>query len=472
MKMRNKRRERAVTLIVLGATGDLMARKIVPSLFHLWRRGSLAAPLRVIGFSRRDLSSEDFRKRIAEILSAHSHIKASRAEIARFARIFLYVRGVFDAPASYRALAQTLRKQDGPAASHRIFYLAVPPHLYETILTRLASSGLARSRRARWSRIIVEKPFGRDLKTAVALEELLASFFEEKQIYRIDHYLAKEMLQNILAFRFSNNLFGSWWGRALIERVDIKLLERIGVEHRGAFYDGIGALRDVGQNHLLQMLALIAMEQPARFDARAIRTQRARILETLHKPAEREVVRQTARAQYRGYRRIEGVSEDSSTETYFRAQFSLTHPAWRGVPFFTESGKRMGRPEKSITVTFRHSRPCLCPPGTHRRNTIVFSIEPRERITISLSAKKPGHAWEIEQREFVLPLRRTRARAQYTEEYEKLLLDCIMGDQTLFLSTREVRAMWRVIDPILSAWNRNLVPLRLYKSDTREAQRT
>jgi 6-phosphogluconate dehydrogenase len=293
--------------------------------------------------------------------------------------------------------------------------------------------------------------------------------FREEQIYRIDHYLAKEALQNILTFRFANDIFENVWSSEYIERIDIRGWETLGVESRGNFYDGIGALRDVGQNHLLQMLALITMDHPGSLSSEAIRRARFDLVQQLRLPNETHVRQRTFRAQYEGYQTIAGVQPDSKTETYFKAEVGLVHPKWRGVPVMIEWGKRMGEVKKDIVVTFKHVTPCLCPPEGHRQNTVTFSLEPEEKISVSLWAKQPGLSYQMAPKSLEFSLRGTEQRTQYVEEYEKLLLDAVQGDQTLFVSTEEVRAMWQAVDPIVEAWQKDVVPLAMYKPDTNEA---
>ncbi|MBN2247622.1 MAG: glucose-6-phosphate dehydrogenase [Coriobacteriia bacterium] len=460
----------ATILVVFGATGDLMARKIVPSLFHLERQGLLHPRLRVIGFSRRDWSDTDFRDRVQEILSERYK---DTAPLEPFLERFSYRRGTFADSAAYDALAQDI---GGVAAGwggcvDKLFYLAVPPENYQTILGNLSSSGLTSvcDPESGYTRVLIEKPFGHDVDSSKALDELLASLFREEQIYRIDHYLAKEMLQGILAFRFHNDLLESTWNRHGVERIDISLLETIGVEKRGRFYDGVGALRDVGQNHLLQMLALVTMDQPLSLDADGIRTARATLLETLRPPLPHEVARSSYRAQYEGYRDIEGVDPDSTTETYFRLETTMAGPRWAGVPVSFESGKRIAPgPLKRIVVTFRHRHPCLCGDGPHLTNRVVFTLEPDDTISISFWAKRPGFEYEVEERAFDFALYEKTEKLQYVEEYAKLLYDAVRGDQTSFVSTDEIRAMWRFTDPVVDAWRDGIVPLETYDPDTQQ----
>ncbi|OGH11768.1 MAG: hypothetical protein A2857_04720 [Candidatus Levybacteria bacterium RIFCSPHIGHO2_01_FULL_36_15] len=458
--------------IIFGATGDLMSKKIVPAFFHLYKKNKLPKLFKIIGFSRRNLTVDQFRGFVMTLLENQIAHK-DKDLFKKFLSLFLYQQGGFDRIKSYNQLAQVLGKtdKDWSVCSNKLFYLAVPPHFNKTIFEHLKTSGLTIpcGPEEGWTRVIVEKPFGKDLKTAEELDTLLGKLFKEEQIYRIDHYLAKEMMQNILSFRFANNLFEEVWNNNFIERIDIRLLESIGVEKRGAFYDGIGALRDVGQNHLLQMLALITMDQPENFESNAVRKKRAEILKTLRILPEDEIKHHTFRAQYKGYRQITGVNPDSSTETYFKTVAYLTFSRWIGVPVFLESGKRLPR-KKEIVVTFKHPIPCLCPPNVpeHYQNKIIFSLEPREEIKIQFWSKKPGLEFEMEKRTLNFLFRREKQKTQYVEEYEKLLLDCIAGNQLLFISTDEVKPSWKYIDPIVTAWRKNLVPLEIYKPDSKK----
>ncbi len=459
-------------IVIFGTTGDLMARKVAPSLYHLRSKGVLPDRFRVVGYSRREWSDDDLRAHVGGILAERAS-GADPDDIKAFLGEFTYSRGEFHDKEGYACLAQRLERIDAEwgVCANKLFYLAVPPEHYATIFTHLAESGLTRScgGDGGWTRVLVEKPFGNDAETSAELDETLGRLFREEQIYRIDHYLAKEMLQGVLNFRFMNNLFETSWNRDAIESIDVVLHETLGVEKRGWFYDGVGALRDVGQNHLLQMLALVTMERPGTSDAAAIRQARAAaIRETLRPLTAEEVARDSYRAQYDGYRTIEGVDHDSETETYFRLRTRLRGPRWAGVPVTFESGKRIGQVRKEIAVTFRHPSPCMCQPGQHYKNQVVFTLEPTDTIKIVFWAKKPGFDYEVERREFNFFLYEKEEKAQYVEEYAKLLLDAIRGDQTLFLSTDEIRAMWEFIDPVTTAWEAGAVPLDTYAPDTLE----
>jgi glucose-6-phosphate 1-dehydrogenase len=458
--------------VVLGVTGDLTAKKIAPALFSLYEKKLLPPKFEFVGVSRREWDDHDLREHIRAIL----HVKAAHASeksINGFLKLVTYGKVQFDKLTDYEVLADKLKAIDDRwgVCTNKLFYLSVPPQFYDEIFEKLHKSHLTDpcSPEEGWTRVVVEKPFGSDEKTAKALDAHLAKLFREEQIYRIDHYLAKETFQNILAFRFFNNLFEHDWGNGLIEKMYIREWENVGAEDRGSFYENVGALRDVGQNHLLQMLALTAMDRPRDLSADGIRESRAAILETLDRMNAEEVKKFSFRAQYDGYRKIKGVAANSNVETYFRIRASLSHPRWVGVPIILEAGKRLAKPNEDevteIEIILKHPVPCFCPPGIHYKNKIIFRQDPKESITIHFWAKKPGFELVLEERTFEFELRQSARKAQYTEEYEKLLLDCIAGDQTLFVSSPEIAAMWRFIDPIMNGWKKNIVPLRHYTPD-------
>jgi len=469
----NKTHTFPTIIVILGATGDLMTRKIVPAFYNLFIQKKLPTLTHIIGFSRRDIDTPQFRELVRTMMKNHG-VASSEKELERFISIFSYQQGTFTDNKKFKDLATRLGHIDGEwkTCANKLFYLAVPPEYYENIFHELSETGLTKpcGPNEGWTRVLVEKPFGKNAHTAQKLDELLGTLFKEEQIYRIDHYLAKEMLQNIINFRFANNLFEKNWNGRAIEKVEIRLFETLGVEKRGKFYDGIGALRDVGQNHLLQMLALVTMKQPQNISADSIRTCRAELLSFLMPPLSQLISKASYRAQYAGYQQIKDVVAHSNTETYFKITLFLNHPDWIGVPFILESGKRMKEVKKEIVITFRHPTPCLCPQGApHMQNKIIFALEPKEGIYISFFSKKPGVKNQVEERKFDFLLRENGKRTQYVEEYEKLLLDAIQGDQTLFVSTAEVKEMWRVIDPFIEEWGKNETPLNSYPPDSDDA---
>jgi glucose-6-phosphate 1-dehydrogenase len=458
-------------LVIFGGTGDLMAKKVLPALFHLFEKDKLPTFFRVIGVARKELSDVDYRNFVMHALKEHKDImKTTSSRTKSFSELFFYHRGFVKNLEDYETLASRLGKVDDEwkTCSNKLFYLGVPPNLYESTFRNLAKSGLTKpcGLKEGWTRVIIEKPFGSDLKSARRLCRILCSLFKQEQLYIVDHYLGKEMIQNILFFRFANSFFDGFWNNKFVDHIEVRLLEDIGVEGRGKFYDSVGALRDVGQNHLLQMLALSTMDNPVRFEPEAIRTNRAKILQRLRTPTDREIHRLTFRAQYIGYKEVEGVQPDSSTETYFKTVAFLDSPRWQGVPILLESGKRLGTPKKEVAVYLKHPSPCLCPKELrgHLGSRIVFSVEPKKSIEMYLQSKEPGFITEVGEKKFSCVFKDESKKIQYVEEYEKLLFDCVAGDQTFFVSIEEVEAAWRFVDPIQKAWKKGLVPLSQYEA--------
>jgi len=373
-------------LVVFGTTGDLMTRKVLAALAYLCVSERLPDRFRVIGWGRRGWDDAHLRAHVASILDAYEGIKPEGEAREDFISRFVYHDGKFDDDEAYQALAGRMKAGDDEwgVCSNKLFYLAVPPEHYTAILQNLANSGLTQpcSDETGYTRVLVEKPFGKDAASAQDLDELLGSLFRESQIYRIDHYLAKEMLQGIMSFRFSNALFEPSWNAESISSIEILLRESIGVEGRGAFYDGVGALRDVGQNHLLQMLALVTMDKPDDLSADSIRAARLALLQNLQPMVADEIELRTFRAQYDGYTEVEGVDPASDTETYFRIETMLTGRRWGGVPVVMGSGKRLGSALKQIEVTFKRMPGCLCDGEQSFENVVTFQLEPEESIRI------------------------------------------------------------------------------------------
>jgi glucose-6-phosphate 1-dehydrogenase len=449
--------------VVFGVTGDLARRYLIPALFRLYADRLLPKLFQIVGFSRREMSRREFQKYVAGVLS-----KENREEVKKFTDLCTYTSGFFEKPEGYDRLAKLFGMRDGEwmACSNKLFYLAVPPTYYHDILRNLKSSGLSKpcSPEEGWTRIIVEKPFGRDRKTAEALDAYLGKLFKEEKIYRIDHYLGKETVQNILAFRFSNSFFEPLWNRDHIESINLQFLESLGLEGRGSFFDGIGAFRDVGQNHLCQFLAHFTMDNPGTFSAEAIRRERFAVLRHLSIPDAKTINQTARRGQYEGYTGEKGVDPKSQTETYFHIKAFINTPRWAGVPIYFEGGKYMPETKVQVVVTLKHPTPCFCPPGSdHKyRNVIRYEIKPQEGVFTAFWVKKPGHEMVLEEREFSFKYREENASRESVSAYAKLVLDAISGNQTLFVSTEETMASWRFVDPVLEAWQKNKTPLVIY----------
>jgi len=467
-RKRNMKTKRPTILVIFGATGDLVAKKALPALFSLYQDRHLPDTMHFVAFSRRDWETEDYREYAAKLIS-----EGSKEARRNFLELFSHVRGEFDSRESYKTLSDDLHRHDEmyETCANKLFYLAVPPEYYNTIFEELSRSGLTKPCGASghtnaWTRVLVEKPFGKNLDTARALDEKLGKLFSEDQIYRIDHYLGKEMLQNILVFRFSNNLLEDSWNNKYVEKITVRFLESGGVETRGAFYDGVGALRDVGQNHILQMLALSTMNAPSSLSSEAIRQERSEVLKKLANPIPEKLANNSYRAQYEGYTDAEGVSKGSQTETYFKLVTHIDSPRWRGVPVILEAGKALPEDRKEIVIDFKRPAPCFCPPDEREgfKNKVIFSMEPDNKITVDLWAKSPGIELNFVKRVFELPF--SHGEEREADAYERLLIDAINGDQTLFVSTPEVNSMWEFVDPILAAWSQGVVPLERYKKNS------
>ncbi len=442
--------QRPLTVTILGATGDLTQRKLMPALAALASRGALGDRFTVVGFSRRPLDTEGYRRFLTKSISNLGH---------HFLAHLTYVQGDLTVRADYRRLAENIFTIDArwKTCADKIFYLATPPNHYEVILRHLHASGVvtACERAGGRVRIAIEKPFGRDLATAQKLDALLGKLFPEHEIYRVDHYLGKETVQNILNFRFSNAFTEPTWTRDHITRIEARLWEAKPLVGRGEFYDVTGALRDVGQNHLLQLLALMLADNPISHDSAALQAAKATILEALPILGIADIRRRTARAQYRRYRRTPGVSRDSKMETYFRVVTELNHPRYAGIPMVLEAGKGMARDLVEIRIIFREPVNCYCQ-GPHQTNEIVYRIQPDEGIEIQFLIKQPGQRDELRTERFNFTYRESFGNA-----YERILLDIVRGDQMLFVSTREILASWRFITPIVRAWAKGAAPLQL-----------
>ncbi|OGZ45739.1 MAG: glucose-6-phosphate dehydrogenase [Candidatus Ryanbacteria bacterium RIFCSPHIGHO2_01_FULL_48_27] len=450
--------EAPTVFVIFGAFGDLSEQKLLPALFDLWQKKMLPKQFRIVGFSRRDARDADVQA-FASSAIAHKHKGKTPRGVAAFCAHLHYVHGIFEDPYAYERVAEALVAIDEQfgVCSNKLFYLAVPPNTYGTIFENLAHSGLTIpcGGNKGWTRILVEKPFGRDLATAQKLDVTLGLLFKEEQIFRIDHYLAKENLQNILAFRFSNALFEPLWRKGYIEKVEVRLWETAGIGRRGGFYEDIGALRDVGQNHMLQMLALVAMDDPQTIDPSAIRAARARALVALRPIHAAAMADHVVRGQYQSYRREAHVDADSRTETYVRIKAYVDNERWSGVPFYLEAGKRMKENRVDITLFFKKAPSwirALDAVAEVPANTLTFRIQPDEGIILTFLAKRPGFGMALESKSLSFSYGSARGRTKSLEAYERILFDCIQGDQTLFASTAEVAASWGYITPILTAW--------------------
>ncbi|MGH9907455.1 MAG: glucose-6-phosphate dehydrogenase, partial [Pyrinomonadaceae bacterium] len=459
-------------VVIFGALGDLTRRKLVPALFHLACTGCTSDQFTVLGVGRDELSDDHFRKRmLAAVTGSKEMGEFSDEQWQQFAQRMYYVAGQLDDPQAYSRIAARLEKMQAEAgvSTNRMFYLATPPSLAPTIVAELGRTGLAKDEKG-WSRIVVEKPFGRDLASARALNEHIAAVFDEHQVYRIDHYLGKDTVQNILVFRFGNSLFEPVWNRNYVDYVEITAAESLGIGSRGAYYEESGALRDMVANHLLQLLALTAMEPPVAIDANSVREEKAQVWRSIRPMTPEDVTEKTVRGQYGpgkidgdlvpGYREEKNVAADSSTETFVAIEFRIENWRWAGVPFYVRTGKRLLRPLTEIAIHFKRTPQALfarTPDDRIEPNVIALRIQPDEGITITFGAKRPGTQMRTGtvQMDFRY---RTAFGARSPSAYETLLLDVMRGDGTLFTRRDGVEAQWKLITPIEEAWAKQPPP--------------
>jgi glucose-6-phosphate 1-dehydrogenase len=456
-------------IVIFGATGDLTSRKILPAIYNLRRAGLLPPETSVLGFSRRPLSDADFRKMTRESLDAHSRVKPEEGLWHDFAEGVFYEPGQFSDKAAFRDLAEKLEQIDAARGTrmNRMFYLATPPSAYEEIVANLGHAGLNKQgEREGWARIVVEKPFGHDLESARHLNDALVSVFDESQIYRIDHYLGKETVRNLLIFRFGNGIFEPLWNRRYVDHVQITVSEDLGVEGRGAFYEEAGASRDILQNHLLQLLTLVAMEPPIAFEADALRDEKVRVLRAIDPNwSEAHVRGNVVRGQYTagwvgdkhvvGYREEEEVAPDSKVETYVGLKLEVQNWRWADVPFYVRTGKRLSRRATEIAIQFKLPPLMLfgesaTPPEP---NLLALRIQPDEGIMLRFAAKVPELGLDVRSvnMDFTYGLAFTR---DAPEAYETLLLDAMLGDASLFTRADEVEAAWGIVSPIIEQWQK------------------
>jgi glucose-6-phosphate 1-dehydrogenase len=450
-------------VVIFGVSGDLSKRKLIPALYNLTASGALPDKFSVVGITRGGATEEELKERFRESTSQFGRQKPLDPAVwNRFASAMSFVSGNIDDAAAYPALKEALSEIDRQRGTkgNRIFYLATPPELFPVVLKNLAQSGLIypasdSSPKKPWSRVVIEKPFGRDVESARALNRLVGECLDESQTFRIDHYLGKETVQNILVFRYGNSLFEPLWNRKYIDHVEITAAERIGVEKRGRFYDNTGVLRDIVQNHLLQVLALCAMEPPVSFGADDVRNEKVQLLRSLRPITGEAVPHEVVRAEYRGYRQEEGVSFDSRTPTYVALKVMIDNWRWQGVPFYLRAGKKLAAQVTEVSIHFQPVPSYLFP---HKQgcqevepNVLTLRIQPDEGISLRFVAKIPGDHLSVGNVQMNMSYADTFGRS-LSEAYERLLLDCMRGDATLFARRDEVDEAWRFVTPILEAW--------------------
>ncbi|HXY00383.1 MAG TPA: glucose-6-phosphate dehydrogenase [Candidatus Limnocylindrales bacterium] len=453
-------------IILFGASGDLAKRKVIPAMYDLAQNKSLGERYAILGFARTPMTDESFRASIGEAAKTISEVgPINPAKWDEFASNLHYCPGDYADNKSYADLASRLAEIDAAKqlGGNRLFYLSTPPEVYPDIIEHLGRAGLARpSTPGSWVRVIIEKPFGRDLSSARELNKIVLNVFEEKQIYRIDHYLGKDTVQNLLVLRFGNGIFEPLWNRNYVDHVQITASETLGVERRGGFYETAGALRDMIQSHVLQLTSLVAVEPPASFDATAVRNEKLKVLQSI-RPFNLEMVAQSVvRGQYApgklgdktvtGYRAEPGVSQSSRTETFVSMRLLIDNWRWAGVPFYLRTGKRLAKRTTEIMIQFRRAPHIVFREREVQPNRLILNIQPDEGICVSFGAKKPGTEMSIGTVAMNFSYREGFGGASRSA-YATLLNDCLRGDATLFDRGDSVEAAWSLLEPILDVWS-------------------
>ncbi|MBC7592912.1 MAG: glucose-6-phosphate dehydrogenase [Kineosporiaceae bacterium] len=453
------------SIVIFGITGDLARRKLLPAIYDLTNRGLLPPGFALIGFARHDTSIKDFVSDVRDAVKAGARTPWRENIWKQMAAGLRFVGGAFDEDESWERLVTRLQEIDderGTGGNHA-FYLSTPPTLFPMIIARLKKHGLAEAGNA-WRRVVIEKPFGHNLNSAQELNALLSDVFPRENVFRIDHYLGKETVQNILAFRFANGMFEPIWNSNYVDHVQITMAEDIGIGSRAGYYDGIGAARDVIQNHLLQLMALVAMEEPVSFNAYSLRIEKQKILANARPPERMDL--HTAHAQYAegwaggeevpGYLQEQDIPADSTTETFAAMRIDIATRRWAGVPFYLRAGKRLGRRVTEVAVVFK--RAPHQPFGSNDveelgQNSLVMRIQPDEGVTLRFGAKVPGTAMEI--RDVNMDFAYGGAFVESSPEaYERLILDVLLGDPPLFPQLEEVELAWKILDPVIEYWAR------------------
>jgi glucose-6-phosphate 1-dehydrogenase len=455
-------------IVIFGATGDLTHRKILPALYNLHRAGLLPPESSIVGFARRPFTDESFRAEMRKAVEKHSRVPISEAIWDGFAEGIRYQQGNFEDPGAFKGLAEQLESIDAERGTqgNRLFYLATPPSTYVEIIQNLGRSGLARQGRDSWARVVIEKPFGRDLESARDLNYQVLQVVDESQVYRIDHYLGKETVRNILVFRFANGIFEPVWNRRYVDHVQITVAEDLGVEGRGAFYEEAGAARDILQNHMLQLLSVVAMEPPINFEAESLRDEKARVLRAIDPEQTDDRIREDiVRGQYTagwvggvrvaGYREEEEVAPDSTTETYVALKLEVQNWRWADVPFYVRTGKRLPKRTTEVAIQFKQPPLMLFRESVSdpEPNLLALRIQPDEGILLRFAAKVPKLGLDVRSvgMDFTYG---TSFATEAPEAYETLLLDAMLGDASLFTRADEVEAAWAIVTPIIMAWRR------------------
>lgn len=456
-------------IVIFGASGDLTRRKLIPSLYDLHRKGRLPENWRIIGVARSDYSDESFREHVETGVKEFAKATYQRKTWQEFAQGITYFRGDITDFDQLKLIDEMLCEWEGERTANRLYYLSIAPDLYEETVGNLGAADMVHESHG-WRRVVIEKPFGHDLASARHLNQSIHRVLSESQIYRIDHYLGKETVQNLLVFRFANSLYEPVWNRNYIDHVQITAAETVDIGHRAHFYDGVGVMRDMIQNHVMQLLSLVATEPPSSFQAEAIRNEKAKVFSAIRPIRPQDVASCTVRGQYRTYRDAEGVTPGSTTPTYAALRFYIDNWRWQGVPFFMRSGKALAAKATEITIFFKRPPHVMFPMPEGAKpapNRLSICIQPDEGIHFSFQAKVPDTAAEMRDVEMSFHYEESFGALAIPEAYERLLLDVIKGDASLFTRSDAIELSWELIDPILEGWETKYAPpLSFYESGT------
>jgi glucose-6-phosphate 1-dehydrogenase len=447
------------SIVIFGASGDLTQRKLIPSLFNLFRKERLPKQFRIVGYGGTAFTHDQFRAHLEEGTKEFASFKYTSKEWNDFASGLFYQQGRYDNPADFGKLNSLLKDREA-GSGNRMYYMATPPGVFPEIVDLLAQTDQL-TEDTGWRRVVIEKPFGTDLESARRLNEQIHKALNERQIYRIDHYLGKETVQNILVSRFANTIFEPLWNRNYIA-------EQVGVEHRGRFYDQVGVLRDMFQNHLLQLVSLVAMEPPVSFDASALRNEKVKVLSAIQPMKEEDVSDKTVLGQYMGYRAEEGVKPDSRTPTYGALKLQIDNWRWQGVPFYLRSGKCLKEKLSQVTIEFKEPPHLLFPNAKEHMtpNMLVLYLQPDEGIHLRFEAKVPDTVAKMRSVDMEFHYADSFGKTAIPESYERLLLDALNGDASLFTRADEVETAWALIDPIIQAWESQKKEPEFYEPGT------
>ena len=458
------------TIIIMGASGDLTRRKLVPALFNLHCKGRLPEGLRIVGFARSAYSEDQFRELMWEGARELAGLAANRDDWESFATNLFYCAGDLSSPDHMARLEQRLEEMEGGRRpANRLFYLSIAPHLYGPAIQNLGAAGLA-SEELGWSRVVIEKPFGVDISSAQALNRLVWTVFDENQVFRIDHYLGKETVQNLLVLRFANAVFEPLWNRDYVDNIQITVAEEVSVGDRASYYDQSSVVRDMVQNHLMQLLTMVAMEPPNAMDAQNLRDKKVEVLKAVRRWSPEELANHTVRGQYRGYLDEKGVPPNSVTATYAALRVYVDSWRWNGVPFYLRTGKSMARKVSEIVIQFKfppHHMFSLGPSQGLTSNVLAVCLQPDEGAHLTLEAKVPDQEMSIQSVDMEFHYGSAFKGQAMPEAYERLLQDALDGDASLFIRSDHIEEAWRIVDPLLQLWEHpEPPPLHLYEPES------